>query len=153
MDELNSSGAVTRTYSYGWQRIDEDQVIDSVWTPSFYGYDGGGSVRNLTSSTGAVTDQYEYDAFGNSFTVSGSTPNNYLDRGEQWDPDLGLYYLRARYYNPVTGRFMTQDSYGGEVHNPASLHRYRYANGNPVNYIDPSGRDDEVVRPRGKPAW
>jgi hypothetical protein len=52
MDELNSSGSVTRTYSYGWRRIDEDQPIDSVWTPSFYGYDGGGSVRSLTNSAG-----------------------------------------------------------------------------------------------------
>jgi RHS repeat-associated protein len=53
-----------------------------------------------------VTDTYEYDAYGNEFTVSGSTPNSYLYRGEQFDSDLGLYYLRARYYNPLTGRFM-----------------------------------------------
>ena len=55
---------------------------------------------NLTNSAGTVTDEYEYDAYGNSFTVSGTTPNNYLYRGEQYDSDLGLYYLRARYYNP-----------------------------------------------------
>jgi RHS repeat-associated protein len=105
VDEL-VGGAVTRTYAYGLQRIDEDQVVSSTWTPS---YDGGGNVRNLTNSAGAVTDSYEYDAFGNSFRVSGTTPNNYLYRGEQYDPDLGLYYLRARYYNPVTGRFMSRD--------------------------------------------
>jgi large repetitive protein len=69
-----TNGAVTRTYTYGLQRIDENQLISSQWTPSFYGYDGGGNVRQLTSAAGTVTDSYEYDAFGNSFTVSGSTP-------------------------------------------------------------------------------
>ncbi|HXX18087.1 MAG TPA: hypothetical protein VEJ46_01670, partial [Candidatus Acidoferrum sp.] len=93
-DEL-TNGVVSRTYTYGLQRISEEQQISSVWTPSFYGYDGGGSVRNLTDVNGVVTDQYEYDAFGNSFTVSGTTPNSYLYRGEQFDSDLGLYYLRA----------------------------------------------------------
>ena len=85
VDELNGSGAVTRTYTYGVQRISQNQVISNTWTPSFYGYDGMGSVRQLTNSAGAVTDTYEYDAFGNSFTTSGTTPNNYLYRGEQYD--------------------------------------------------------------------
>jgi hypothetical protein len=84
VDEL-TNGAVSRTYAYGLQRIDEDQIISSAWTPSFYGYDGFGSVRQLTNVSGTVTDTYEYDAFGNKFTVSGSTPNNYLYRGEQFD--------------------------------------------------------------------
>ncbi len=67
---------------------------------------------NLTNSAGTVTDTYEYDAFGNALQTSGTTPNNYLYRGEQYDSDLGLYYLRARYYNPVTGRFMSRDPRG-----------------------------------------
>jgi len=50
-----------------------------------------------------VTDTYEYDAFGNKVNSTGTTPNNYLYRGEQYDTDLSLYYLRARYYNPTTG--------------------------------------------------
>jgi RHS repeat-associated protein len=120
VEELNGAGAVTRTYTYGLERISENQIISNVWTPSFYQYDGRGTVRMLTNSAGAVTDTYEYDAFGNLLNHTGSTPNNYLYRGEQWDPDLSLYYLRARYYNPLTGRFMSQDPYGGEVHNPAS---------------------------------
>ena len=99
MDEL-TSGAVTRTYTYGLQRISENQVISNTWTPSFYGYDGAGSVRQLTSTAGAITDSYDYDAFGNKINSTGTTPNNYLYRGEQFDSDLGLYYLRARYYNP-----------------------------------------------------
>jgi len=99
-------------------------------------------VRQLTNSAGAVTDEYEYDAFGNSFTVSGAIPNNYLYRGEQFDPDLGMYYLRARYYNPATGRFCSRDPKEGQAKIPASLHKYLYAGGDPVNRIDPFGRED-----------
>jgi RHS repeat-associated protein len=104
----------------------------------------GGSVRNLTNASGVVTDRYEYDAFGNSFTVSGTTPNNYLYRGEQYDPDLELYYLRARYYNPTTGRFASRDPEDGDLFDPKSLHKYLYANGDPINGIDPMGREDLI---------
>jgi RHS repeat-associated protein len=142
MEELNGAGAVTRTYTYGLQRISEDQIVNSTWTPSFYGYDGGGNVRQLTNAAGAVTDSYEYDAFGNSFTVSGTTPNEFLYRGEQYNPDLGLYYLRARYYNPLTGRFMSRDPEDGNHFDPKSLHKYLYADGDPVNGLDPRGRED-----------
>jgi RHS repeat-associated protein len=147
VEELTGS-AVTRQYTYGLQRIDENQQISGTWTPSFYGYDGGGNVRQLTNTAGTVTDSYEYDAYGNSFTVSGTTPNNYLYRGEQYDADLGLYYLRARYYNPLTGRFMSRDpnspgpfDSNGNPTDPKALHKYLYAGGDPINGIDPSGRD------------
>ncbi len=136
------NGAVTRQYTYGLQRISENQVINNTWTTSFYVYDGGGSVRELTDATGKVTDEYEYDAYGNSFTKQGTTPNNYLYRGEQFDSDLGLYYLRARYYNPATGRFMSRDPEEGTIKIPATLHKYLYASGDPVNRIDPRGRAD-----------
>jgi RHS repeat-associated protein len=138
-DELTGS-TVTRTYTYGLQRISENQVVDSVWTPSFYGYDGFGTVRQLTNTAGAVTDTFEYDAFGNAITHTGTTPNNYLYRGEQYDTDLGLYYLRVRYYTPQTGRFMSRDPEDGYIGLPATLHKYFYAGGDPVNHIDPRGR-------------
>ena len=140
VDEL-TSGAVTRTYTYGLQRISQDQVISNTWTPSFYSYDGAGSVRALTNTAGATTDSYEYDAFGNSFTVSGTTPNEMMYRGEQYDSDLGLYYLRARYYNPTTGRFMSRDPGKGWLSAPFTLHKYLYAAANPIYWRDPSGRD------------
>lgn len=59
--------------------------------------------------------------------------------GEQWDPDLGLYYNRARYLNVSTGRFWTQDKYEGRIRNPRSLHKYTYTYNNSINNIDPSG--------------
>ncbi|MFZ1086589.1 MAG: RHS repeat-associated core domain-containing protein [Terracidiphilus sp.] len=139
--EEKVGGAVQRVYTYGLQRISQNQFFDNPGTPSFYVYDGAGSVRQLTDSTGKVTDEYEYDAYGNSFTKSGITPNNYLYRGEQFDSDLGLYYLRARYYNPATGRFMSRDPEDGKTFDPKSLHKYLYADGDPVNRIDPRGKD------------
>jgi RHS repeat-associated protein len=67
---------------------------------------------------------------------------------EQYDSDLSLYYLRARYYNPLTGRFMSRDpnepqliDANGTPIDPKTLHKYLYANGDPVNRIDPKGKD------------
>jgi RHS repeat-associated protein len=139
--EESVNGVVQRTYTYGLQRISENQQINGTWTPSFYGYDGMGSIRQLTSLAGGITDSYNYDAFGNLLSSPGPTPNNYLYRGEQFDSDLGLYYLRARYYNPQTGRFLSRDPEDGKAKDPASLHKYLYANGDPVNGIDPRGRE------------
>jgi RHS repeat-associated protein len=91
-----------------------------------------------------VTDTYNYDAFGNQLNSTGSTPNNYLYRGEQYDQDLNLYYLRARYYNPATGRFLSRDPNEGKPVDPETLHKYLYADGDPVNGFDPRGLEDEV---------
>ncbi|MFZ1084498.1 MAG: RHS repeat-associated core domain-containing protein [Terracidiphilus sp.] len=139
------AGVVTRTYTYGLQRISQNLsptvTGNSTWTPSFYVYDGAGSVRQLTDINLKVTDEYEYDAYGNSFTKSGTTPNNYLYRGEQFDSDLGLYYLRARYYNPNTGRFISVDPLNGDPTDPISFQKYLYANGDPVDFDDASGKN------------
>src|ERR1051326_2861482 len=136
------NGAVQRTYTYGLQRISQYQPINSTWTASYYGYDGMGSVRFLTDATGAVTDRYDYDAWGNPVNVTGTTPNVYLYRGEQYDPDLTLYYLRARYFNPLSGRFLTKDQATGETTEPFTFHKYLYTRSNPVNLIDPRGWAD-----------
>jgi RHS repeat-associated protein len=141
MDELQG-GAVTRTYTYGLSLISERQTLAAVPVTSFYGFDGHGSVRYLTSSTGAVTDTYDYDAFGNLISSTGTTPNNYLFAGEQFDPVLGIYYNRARYYDQRQGRFWSMDEFEGPLNNPFALHRYLYASEDPVNRLDPSGRDD-----------
>lgn len=104
-----------------------------------YLYDGHGSVVGLMSESGSVTDTYTYDAFGNLLKSTGRTANNYRYCGEQFDSTTGLYYLRARYMDTSTGRFISQDSYAGSVYDPVSLHKYLYANSNPVTYSDPSG--------------
>ena len=150
VEELSGAGAVQRVYTYGVQRISQNQVISNAWTPSFYGYDGGGTVRALTNTAGAVTDSYEYDAFGNGVNTSGNTPNNMLYRGEELDPDLGLYYLRARYYNYVTGRFVSRDPENGIVTDPKTLHKYLYADGDPVDLSDPTGRSTAALPMPGR---
>jgi len=142
VEEL-TNGSVSRTYTYGLQRVSQNQLISNTWTQSFYGYDGFGTVRQLTNPAGTITDTYDYDAFGNKINSTGTTPNNYKYRGEQWDSDLGLYYLRARYYNPITGRFMGRDPEDGKHADPKTLHKYLYAGGDPVNGFDPTGRDEE----------
>jgi RHS repeat-associated protein len=140
VDELQNN-SVTRTYSYGLERIYERQLVAGNWQLSFFGYDGHGSVRQLFSSAGAITDTYDYDAFGNLIASTGTTPNNYLFAGEQFDPALGMYFLRARYYNANTGRFWNMDTYEGSSYDPASLHKYLYTGGNPVDRLDRSGHD------------
>jgi RHS repeat-associated protein len=139
IDELQD-GQLSRTYTYGLDLISQTQPINGAWTTSYYGYDGHGSVRFLTDANSNVTDTYDYDAFGNLINQTGSTPNNYLYSGEQFDPDLGLYYNRARYLDVRTGRFWGMDRYEGDAFAPVSIHKYLYAESNPPNLTDPSGR-------------
>jgi RHS repeat-associated protein len=124
------SGAVQRRYTYGLQRISQTQA----GVTSYYGYDGHGDVRFLTDSTGAVTDTYDYDAFGNSIDSTGTIANVYRYQGEALDAETGLYYLRARYYDPVAGRFLTVDPLVDQGERP-----YVYAGADPVNRHDPTG--------------
>jgi RHS repeat-associated protein len=86
-----------------------------------------------------VTDRYTYDAFGNQLVASGATSNVNRYMGEPFDPSLQLTYLRARYLSPVSGRFWSMDSAQGNPFDPPSLHRYLYANGDPINRFDPLG--------------
>lgn len=102
-------------------------------------YDGLGSVRALTNSAGSLTDTYDYGAFGTLLNRTGTTETHYLFTGEQYDPTLNQYYLRARYYDQGLGRFTQQDTWMGSNHDPVTLHKYLYANTDPVNFIDPTG--------------
>lgn len=132
--EETVSGAVTVQFTYGLMRIGQNRA----GVVSYYGYDAGGSTRELIDSSGTVTDTYEYDAFGNTVFQSGSTVNEFKYRGEQLDTALQMYYLRARYYIPKTGRFLTMDKYESCPFKccPDS---YSYTDADPVNKTDPSG--------------
>ena len=147
LEELRDDGTgsleVFRTYAVG-----HDVLSQTTHTPTYphthtryYLYDGQGSVWGLADEAGTVTDYYAYDAFGiHLYDAGAGTPNTIRYTGEQFDPDLGQYYLRARFYEPTRGCFWTQDSYEGSPSDPISLHKYLYANANPVIYSDPSGR-------------
>ena len=122
-------------YTLGLDMISQERSGST----SYYIADGHGSVRMLTDINGAVTDTYDYDAWGVMISSNGVTENNYLYCGEQYDTATGFYYLRARYMDPATGTFTTMDSYQGSIFDPVSLHKYLYANANPVTNIDPTG--------------
>lgn len=129
------AGQVTR-YTHGLEAISQSGPDGMRW----YLYDGSMSVRALVDPAGAVTDTYTYDAWGLDLASSGATRNPYRYRGEQLDPELGLYYLRARYYDPARGVFLGQDPEAGSPFDPRTLHRYLYAGADPVQNVDPSGR-------------
>jgi len=137
LEEGTTAGA-DHTYVYGLSRLSQKQngII------SYYGYDGHGSVRLLTDSNGFVTDTYTYEAFGILIDQTGSTPNDFLFAGEQFDRDLGLYDDRARYLNVATGRFWTMDTFEGTEFDPLSLHKYLYCGSSPVDHVDPTGHGE-----------
>jgi RHS repeat-associated protein len=82
-----------------------------VGPSELYGYDAHGNISFLTDGSGNVTDTYTYDAWGNLVARTGTTPNTRVFAGAEIDLDLGLVNLRARYYNPTTGRFLTVDPF------------------------------------------
>jgi RHS repeat-associated protein len=135
LEEIEN-GAVVRSYTYGLDLISQNQSGEV----SFYGYDGHGSVRLLTDAAGNLTDTYDYEGFGNLIAQTGTTENVYLYAGEQVDQPASLYYLRARSMNPAIGRFLSPDTFLGFMGHPSTMHKYLYANDNPVNHIDPSGQ-------------
>ena len=136
--DLNAFAEVR--YTYGDDLVAQHRRTSPTTTESrTFHYDGLGSTRFLTDTTGATTDTYAFTAFGELEGSTGITLNDYLYTGEQYDPDLGLYYLRARYYNPAIGRFPTMDTFPGFLHEPLSLHKYLYVHNDPRNSIDPSG--------------
>jgi RHS repeat-associated protein len=148
IDDLNPTGyaqvveefensTLKKQFTYGHKLISQRQI--SSGTVNFYGYDGHGSVRLLTDVSGAVTDRIDYDAFGIIVGISGSTSNNYLYTGEQFDTNISSYYLRARYYNQAQGRFFTKDTFSVQKYNPIELNRYVYVANSPTNFIDPTG--------------
>lgn len=137
--EEMTAGQVTRAYTFGHNMISQRQLISSQWVVSFYQYDGQNNVRLLTNPDGTVTDTYTYEGFGNLIASTGDTPNEHLFSGEQYDGNLGFYNLRARYLNPLSGRFLTSDPAKGSNSDPRSLHKYAYCVNDPIDRADPSG--------------
>ncbi len=129
-----TNGTDTVYYTRGFELISRHEGT----VASFYLYDGGLSVRALTDESGAITDTLVFDAFGNETEKTGTSANTYGFQGEEKDA-TGLYYLRARYMDPVSGTFTSMDTYAGSLSDPVSLHKYLFANSNPIMYSDPSG--------------
>ena len=141
--ELSDSGKVQKRYIRGNDLIYADKGTNTV--KQYYVTDPHGNVVQLTDESGKVTKTYEYDSFGNEVKPDGKDDNPFRYCGEYYDKEMGEVYLRARYYVPAVGRFLTRDSYTGEEDEPLSLHLYTYCVNNATNKRDPSGHYPELI--------
>jgi len=134
IEETNSSGSVVARYTQT-QNIDEPLAMLRSSATSYYNADGLGSITSLTNSSGAAAQTSTYDSFGNVTATSGSLTNPFQYTGRESDPETGLYYYRARYYDSTVGRFTNED--------PATFlgghNFYAYVGNDPISFIDPSG--------------
>ncbi|MBO9607258.1 MAG: RHS repeat-associated core domain-containing protein, partial [Paenibacillaceae bacterium] len=113
----------------------------------YYLLNGHGDVVELRSSNNTILAQYSYDIWGNPMLVNeqGMT-NPFRYSGELWDNETSLQYLRARWYDPSNGRFISKDTYEGQIDNPLSLNLYTYVGNNPLIRWDPDGHKWELIK-------
>jgi RHS repeat-associated protein len=141
---------VVAHYVYGVNRVSRD----ASGSYEYYHNDGLGSTRQLSNDSQSLTQTTTYDAFGNVESSTGSSNNAYKYAG-QWgyrnDGDDGLMHVGARYYDALVGRFISADTYLGEIGNPQSLNRYGYVENDPVNAVDPDGHAKQKPKPKPKP--
>ena len=134
--ETDASNNIKARYIKGINYIAK---TDSKGTLSYFLFNGHGDVVQTVDEAGTVQNQYDYDIWGNPVLTVETTENAIRYSGEFMDSETGLYYLRARYYDPYVGRFTTEDSNWGEDTNPLNLNLYTYCENDPIRYTDPSG--------------
>lgn len=127
---LLADGQNTYVYGPGGQPVEQADTHD---VPTYLHTDTGGSVRLLTDSRGRAAGTYEYDAFGAVTAHTGKATSPLQYRGQYTDP-TGLIYLHARYYDPSSGQFLTQDPLVSQTRDP-----YGYAGNDPLDALDPTG--------------
>ena len=126
-------------YLYGNGRISQSQITNPQ-SPEYFLGDALGSVRQLADTTGAVTLTQSYAPYGDVVSSVGTSQTSYAFTGEALDAN-GLSFLRARYYAPQDGRFVSRDIWRGDHKRPVTLNGWQYAYSNPIRYSDPSGQD------------
>ena len=136
--EETSNGTITR-YIRGLGIISSDS--EEAKTYYHYVSDEQGSITHVLSEDAEILNHYSYDAFGNIIQKTEKVENRFCYNGEMLDPVTRQYYLRARFYNPVIGRFTQEDTYYGD-----GLNLYQYCQANPIGYVDPSGHTCEIVQ-------
>jgi RHS repeat-associated protein len=142
--EYNDSRALIAKYDYSDRLVSLTHAIEGR---RYFAFDALGSVVNLTTDSGAVAASYHWSAWGelrNPAELNASS-NRFGFTGYEWDQETGLYNARARYYDPDTARFTSQDSYLGQIDDPPSLHRYFYANARPTYFVDPTGHASSIA--------
>jgi len=135
--EVDGSNNLIASYIWGpGELIAKKDVAGNLY---YYLYNGHGDVVQIVDTSGNIVNRYRYDEWGNILNQSETVQNEFKYAGQSYDTENGLYYLRARYYDPRAGRFVSKDSVEGEITNPLSLNLYTYVQNNPINYVDPSG--------------
>jgi RHS repeat-associated protein len=135
VEETNASGGVAARYSQT-QNIDEPLAMLRAGATSYYDADGLGSVTSLSNGAGSVAQTYGYDSFGRQTNSSGSLTNSFQYTAREFDPETGLYYYLGRYYDPNSGRFLSEDPLG---YDGGDTNFYAYVFDSPSNAVDPSG--------------
>ncbi len=128
----NSTYTTSAVYTLAPGVIKEIISVRKYGTDYYYHYDPIGNVLFVSDTSGNINTDYVQEAFGNVCGSSGSVPNNYHLTTKELDPDIGLYYFSARWYDPNVGRFVSKDL----IRYPS---RYIYVNNNPINLTDPNG--------------
>ena len=118
--------------------------LDASSNPSYYLGDALGSVRGTSDMTGTLTGSADYDVFGPTRSSGGALPA-FRFTGEQTDAETGALFLRARYYGPGAGRFMSADSVMPNAPGTQGYNLYAYGANNPARWVDPSGHDPAVI--------
>lgn len=149
--DFDGSGSLAQRYLHGaavdalLARSDASGVTD------WYLTDRLGSVRDIVDTSGTVLYHTGYDSFGNKVSTTGSGGDRFGFTGREYDAALNLYYYRARFYDPSTGRFVSKDPLGYDA---GDANLYRYVGNGPTNGTDPSGFFEiEFIRVRGTDAW
>lgn len=144
IEELSETGASAVAYVHGPGR---DQPLATIRDGRTYYYhaDRLGNIRFLTDDQGQVVASYEYDAFGKITASQASVANPFGFTGREWDAGTGLYYHRARYYDPGLGRFLSPDPVRPRLDDPRNLNRYLYAWNNPLRFVDAMGLAPSLI--------
>ncbi len=140
-DGAASGHPAKRRYHYGSAALAVTDISGATRTTKALHLDALGSPTTETTQTGVVATVRQYDAWGQyrNGTAPGSTDTKLGYTGHQYDVETGLVYARARYYDPEYGRFLSRDTYEGQLNSAPSLHRFAYGNFNPLRYTDPLG--------------
>jgi RHS repeat-associated protein len=143
--EINpSNGAIVKTYMYANSEILAEHDGDYTANQYFYLHDRLGSVRqviNFVGSVPSVVKLFTFNPYGQTIEDFGSFYTPWQFTGQWYDSETGQYYLRNRQYSPYLSRFTSYDPVAGNFENPLSLHKYLYCQNNPINFVDPSGRE------------
>lgn len=137
IEELDNAGNVKARNIWGNELLFRKDV--GANKQGYYLYNSHGDVVSITDSSGTELNRYDYDSWGNLVAQTETMSNPFKYSGEIFDEKTGYYYLRARYYDPKIGRFISEDTYKGQVDNPLSLNRYTYVHNNPLRFVDPTG--------------